>query len=217
VNRLSSQLRPFLKFNELRPSQKKALDAGLLEGKNLLICTPTASGKTLVAEIGIIENLIKNKGKGIYIVPLKALAVEKFKEFSSKYENFCKIGMSIADSENTHLSSSDLILMTSEKLDSLLRFKVPWLSDVGTIVIDEIHLLNDVSRGPTLEVVITLMRAIAPNAQIIGLSATIGNPRELADWLDAELIEDTWRPVELKQGLYHQGDLKFEDLNSPGL
>ena len=74
---------------------------------------------------------------------------------------------------------------------------------------DEIHLLNDVTRGPTLEVLLTTLRKILPEVQIIGLSATIGNPKELSDWLDAKLVVDTWRPVQLKKGVYLQGEIEF--------
>ena len=75
---------------------------------------------------------------------------------------------------------------------------------------DEIHLLNDPSRGPTLEILLTVLRELLPKAQLIGLSATIGNPRELAEWLDAELILDKWRPVELHEGIYFNGEIEFK-------
>ena len=81
-----------------------------------------------------------------------------------------------------------------------MRHKVQWLHEVTCVVIDEIHLLNDPSRGPTLEIILTLLKSLI-NPQIVGLSATIGNPQELADWLEADLIKDDWRPVELKQGI----------------
>ena len=189
---------------ELRPCQKKALDAGLLSSKNLLVCTPTASGKTLIAEMAAVNSILNNKGKAIYIVPLKALANEKYKEFTRKYSHLFRIAISIGDldSEEPYLADYDFVICTSEKLDSLLRHHSPWLRDVATIVIDEIHLINDVSRGPTLEVLITLLKSLLANVQIIGLSATIGNPKELADWLGAELVADDWRPVELKKSVY---------------
>ena len=65
-------------------------------------------------------------------------------------------------------------------------------------------------RGPTLEILLTILKKILPDSQIIALSATIGNPKELAEWLDAELIIDNWRPVKLKQGVYHQGEIEFK-------
>lgn len=200
------------KITELRPAQEKAIKAGLFKGKNLLICTPTASGKTLIAEMAAAKNILEGKGKTIYIVPLIALATEKHKEFKRKYSHLFNIALSIGDydSSDTHLIDADLIICTAEKLDSLIRHHSPWLKFVNLVVVDEIHLMNDVSRGPTLEIIITVVKKLLPKAQIIALSATIGNPYELAEWLNAELIIDTWRPVPLKKGVYLQGEVEFE-------
>lgn len=198
-------------IEDLRPAQKKALEHGLLEGKNLLVCTPTASGKTLIAEIAAVNSILNGIGKAVYIVPLKALASEKYKEFKRKYPQL-KIALTVGDldAKDPNLSDYDFIITTSEKLDSLIRHHTPWLRDVKTVIIDEIHLLNDPGRGPTLEILITILRRLLTNIQLIALSATIGNPEELAAWLNAELVVDTWRPVELKKGVYYKGKIKFE-------
>jgi helicase len=199
-------------ISDLRPAQSKALNAGLLDGKSLLVCTPTASGKTLVAELAFMNSILKGKGKAVYIVPLKALASEKNKEFKRKYGKLAKIGMSIGDldSSDPYLHTYDLIICTAEKLDSLIRHHAPWLKEVSTVIVDEIHLLNDPGRGPTLEILITIIKQLLKNVQFIGLSATIGNEKELAGWLDAELVHDTWRPVELHKGVYLEGKIEFE-------
>ncbi len=199
-----------LGFEEFRPSQFKAVQQGLFDCNNLLVCTPTASGKTLVGELAFLNGIFERCGKAIYVVPLKALASEKYKEFRKKYPEL-KVVVSLGDldSEDIYLETYDLIITTSEKLDSLLRHKAPWISSVNTLIVDEIHLLNDISRGPTLEVVITLLRMLVRELQIVGLSATIGNPEELASWLDAELVVDYWRPVRLKQGVFLDGKIKF--------
>lgn len=197
-------------FETLRPSQQKSIDAGLFDRKNMLVCTPTGSGKTFVAELAFIHSIRSQFGKAIYIVPLKALAYEKYDEFQRKYGDF-RIALSVGDKDtsDSYLASYDLIITTAEKLDSLMRHHAPWLREIGCVIVDEIHLLNDVTRGPTLEIVLTLLRELIPRAQIIGLSATIGNAPELASWLGAELIEDEWRPVELKKGIYLDGDIQF--------
>ena len=212
-NRLPAKLYGALEkdIKELRPAQEKAVKAGLLDGKSLLVCTPTASGKTLIGELAGIKNILEGKGKAIYIVPLKALASEKFKDFKKRYDGILKVALSIGDidSKDPYLAEYDLIVTTSEKLDSLLRHRTPWLTMVKTLIIDEIHLLKDVSRGPTLEIIITLLRQILKNVQIIGLSATIGNPEELAEWLQAKLVQDNWRPVKLKKGIYFNGEVEF--------
>ncbi len=198
-------------IEELRPCQEKSIKKGLLERKNILVCTPTASGKTLCAELVFTKIILEKKGKAVYVVPLKALASEKFKEFKRKYP-FIKTAMSIGDidSSDPYLVDYDLIITTSEKFDSLIRHKAVWLNDIALVVIDEIHLLNDPGRGPTLEIVITILRKLLKNIQIVGLSATIGNPKQLAKWLDAELVEDNWRPVKLHKGIYLNGKIEFE-------
>lgn len=196
-------------FPTLTPIQEKAVTAGLLQGKSLLVCAPTASGKTLVATMAMIHSL--KEGKALYIVPLKALANEKYKEFQLLLQGTpYKVMMSTGDidSESEYLANYNILVLTAEKLDSLLRHKISWLADVKTVIIDEIHLLNDLSRGPTLEIIITLLKMLI-QPQLIGLSATIGNPQELAQWLEAELVIDSWRPVELKQGIHWQGKTEF--------
>ena len=212
-NRIPKELYEILKkdIEELRPAQKKAIESGLLDGKNLLVCTPTASGKTLIAELAALKSIIEGKGKAIYIVPLKALASEKLKDFKKRYDGIAKIALSIGDIDraDSYLIDYDLIITTSEKLDSLIRHHAPWLSLISTIIIDEIHLLNDPSRGPTLEILITILRQLLKKSQIIALSATIGNPEELAEWLKAELVADDWRPVKLHKGVYLNGEVDF--------
>lgn len=197
-------------IQDLRPSQEKAINAGLLKNKSILVCTPTSSGKTLIAEISAIKNILENNMKAIYVVPLIALANEKYKDFKKKY-SFINLALSIGDydQDDPLLYTADFIICTAEKLDSLLRHKVSWINRIGTIIIDEIHLLNDTDRGPTLEIIITLLKKLVPNAQILGLSATIGNPEELAEWLNAELVKDNWRPVPLHKGVLHKNKIEF--------
>ena len=199
-------------FEELRPSQVKSISAGLFEDKNLLVCTPTASGKTLVAELAFLNAVLHDKGKAVYIVPLRALASEKYRQFKKDYPSL-KIGISSGelDQVDSYLGNNDVIITTSEKFDSLIRHKAPWIKRLKTVVIDEIHLLNDPSRGPTLEIIITILKKELKEAQLIGLSATIGNPEELADWLGAALVKDTWRPVKLKKGVYLDGEITFKE------
>lgn len=199
----------YTKFPNLTPIQEKAINANLLKNESLLICAPTASGKTLVATMAITNTL--NKGKAIYLVPLKALANEKFKEYQNllkdtKYKVIQSTGD--VDSESSYLANYDLLILTTEKLDSLLRHRISWINEIQTVIVDEIHLLNDPNRGPTLEIILTLLKQLI-KPQIIGLSATIGNPEELAKWLEAKLVQDDWRPVELKQGINFEGKTQF--------
>lgn len=203
-------LQHYTKFPNLTPVQEKSITAGLLQDRSLLVCAPTASGKTLVASMGIVKHLEQGH-KAIYLVPLKALASEKFKEYQKLLESTkYKVVMSVGDldSSSNYLANYDLLILTTEKLDALLRHKVGWLGAVRLVVIDEIHLLNDPKRGPTLEVILTLLKTLI-QPQLLGLSATIGNPEELAAWLGAQLVSDEWRPVELKKGICCKGKTEF--------
>lgn len=195
-------------IEKLNPPQIAALKKGLLDGKNIVVASPTASGKTLIAEIAVLKNYLEGK-KSVYLVPLKALASEKYETFS-KYK---KIGMRIAiatgdlDSSDGWLGSYDLIILSNEKMDSLLRHAVPWAKDISLIISDEIHLIDDPSRGPALEVVLTQLAGIT-KSQIIALSATIENAEEIASWLSAELVKSDYRPVKLHKGvMYPENDL----------
>jgi len=196
-------------ISELYPPQSECIEKGILAGKNMLVAIPTASGKTLIAEMAMHKS-VKVGGKCLYIVPLKALATEKFEEFSNKE---VKVGIATGDLDRRDdlLGRNDIIVATSEKVDSLLRNNARWIADISLIVIDEIHLIDSESRGPTLEMVIAKMRSRNPSMQVIGLSATIGNPERLASWLDADLVTSTWRPVDLRQGVFFKDCIHFRD------
>ena len=140
------------------------------------------------------------------------MANEKFKDFKKRYGNYLRIALSIGDLDSTdqYLAGYDIIVCTAEKLDSLIRHHAPWLIKVATVIVDEVHLMNDPGRGPTLEILITMLRELLKEVQVIALSATIGNPEELSEWLNANLVIDNWRPVELKKGIFYEGKLELE-------
>jgi helicase len=200
-------------YVDLYPPQNEAIEKGVLEGKNLVLAVPTASGKTLVAELCMVKSIVESSGKAIYLVPLKALADEKFREFK-KYE---QLGIRVAqstgdlDASDQWLQNCDLIISTTEKVDSLIRHRANWMTSLTTIVADEIHLINDGDRGPTLEVVLARLMQMNPGAQVLALSATISNADEIAKWLKAELVTSEWRPVKLREGVYEAGEVYFGD------
>jgi len=199
-------------FKELNPVQKEALKKGLLKGKNLVIFAPTASGKTFCAELAAIRTILEKKEKVVYMVPLVALANEKYQEFKNKYEKLgIKVAMSVGDMDSSDpwLKNYDLIVVSNEKMDSLIRHGAEWINDIGLIIADEIHLLDQADRGPTLEITLTLLRKIVPNAQLLALSATIKNAKELAEWLNAETVISEWRPVKLYKGVSYPYQVKF--------
>lgn len=201
-DKIPSNVKKFLEkqnIKELRPSQEKSINAGLFEDdKNQIVCTPTGSGKTLVAELAMLNTILNKKKRVIYIVPLKALASEKYKEFKEIYGNDFRVRISIGELQNEIYNYDyDILILTAEKFDSLLRHNKKVVENLGLIIADEIHLINDERRGPTLEIILSIFKSKYKDVRLIGLSATIGNAKELAKWLEAKLIEDDWRPVEL--------------------
>ncbi|MEW5761529.1 MAG: DEAD/DEAH box helicase, partial [Candidatus Thermoplasmatota archaeon] len=173
---------------------------------------PTASGKTLVAYIALLVSALKN-GKGLYIVPLKALASEKYSELKEFEKLGIKVGIATGDydSPSKYLENYDIIISTTEKADSLMRHNTSLLEKFNVLIIDEIHLLNDFMRGPTLEVFISRFREMNPKAQLIALSATITNSDDISSWLNAEHIKSLWRPVKLREGVYYKDGIYFSD------
>ena len=196
----------------LHPPQAEAMPS-ILAGRNTMLCIPTASGKSLVAFMGLVNQIMtRNVGsRGIYIVPLKALASEKLEELKQLGESLgLKIGLGIGDAPNEakQIDDCDILVCTSEKLDSLMRSKSEVLRRVSVVVADEFHLVNDSHRGPTMEINLARIRHLLPEAQIITLSATVGNSQDLANWLESDLIVSQWRPVSLEYATLAELDLE---------
>ncbi|MEM1579999.1 MAG: DEAD/DEAH box helicase [Nitrososphaerota archaeon] len=199
---------------ELYPPQVEAIKAGVLEGENIVVSTPTASGKTLIAFFSASIHLVEG-GKILYLVPLRALASEKILDVNEILCEGTRFKAAIStgdyDSSDPWLEAYDVIISTNEKVDSLLRHGASWMKDVTLVVVDELHLIGDPDRGPTLEMVITRLRKTIPNAQYIALSATISNVGDLAGWLKAKIVRSDWRPVPLKEGVLIDSRIEFID------
>ena len=206
-------------YGTLYPPQENTIKAGALDGRNIVLASPTASGKTLIAELVILKSILEKGGKALYLTPLRALASEKYEDFQ-KYTSIEKapgrrirVGLTSGDydSSDIYLANYDIIISTNEKADSLLRHRSPWISDVSVVVADEIHLITEADRGPTLEVVLTKLLKLNPRIQVIALSATIKNASEMGEWLNAIPITTEWRPVPLREGVYNNGEIQFKD------
>ncbi len=186
----------------LRKFQADGIIKGL-SGVNLIVTAPTGSGKTLIGEILGVIKIVEEKKKVLYLVPYKALAEEAKDTFTRRYP-FIRVGIGTGDYRevsNEKLGKIyDFMILTYEKADSIIRDSPSWIKKVGLIVVDEIHLLGDFDRGPILDMVLTRFKD--RNLQIIGLSATIPNPEDIAEWLNAELIKSEERPVKLMEGIY---------------
>jgi helicase len=201
-------------IHSLYPPQAAALGP-VLAGESVLLACPTASGKSLVAYLALLRAARAGR-TGLYLVPLRALAHEKAEELERFRPLGLKVGLSIGDFDLSadQLEKLDVLVATSEKADGLLRRGSPWLDRLGVVVADEVHLMRDPDRGPTLEVSLTRLRRAYPDLQVVALSATVGNSEEVASWLRARHIASDFRPVPLKMGVYYDGRITFTDLTT---
>ncbi|MYL11592.1 MAG: DEAD/DEAH box helicase, partial [Cenarchaeum sp. SB0669_bin_11] len=181
----------------LYPPQRMAVKAGLMGGKSILVSAPTASGKSLIALLALLSMLKRGGRKAVYLSPLKALAAEKYNEFKGMPDPI-RPSISIADLNVRDRLLGNILCMTNERMDLALRRDEGWVDSIDLVITDEIHLVGDVHRGPVLEMVLTRLRG---KRQIVGLSATISNAKEIAQWLDCKLVKSSWRPVKLTEGV----------------
>jgi len=218
---LPDQVKIMLKdlgYRTLYPPQEEAVKKGVLDGKSLLLTTPTASGKTLVALMCAAKAVLENK-KVVYLTPLKALANEKYEEFKSlsilSKADGSRPSIAIStgdyDVRSDFLKEKDVLILTNEKFDSMLRQDPGWIERIGLVIFDEIHLLNEDDRGPVIEMLVSHFLSSSKRPQIIALSATVSNYRDIASWLGTEVVNMPWRPVKLIEGVYHDGHICFYD------
>ncbi|WP_457619401.1 DEAD/DEAH box helicase [Methanopyrus sp.] len=194
-------------IRELFPPQREAVEKGLFNDENLLIAAPTASGKTLLAEMRALHELIESHGETrvVYVVPFRALAREKYEELGSVIE-FCRekgleptIEISTGDVRRPIRElRSGITVTTAEKLDASLRSRPDLVEEVDLLILDEVHIVGDRNRGATYEALIALVKTFREDVSLLALSATVGNAEELADWLEATPVISDWRPVELE-------------------
>ncbi|MFV2014999.1 MAG: DEAD/DEAH box helicase, partial [Candidatus Heimdallarchaeota archaeon] len=201
-------------IRDLLPVQQKAIDKGLLELNDLLVVAGTSSGKTFVGELAGLHNWKSRGKKFVFATPLIALSNQKYESFKRIYRKIgarvaLRVGMSkidVGDDEkiypNGNFAKSDVIVGTYEALDWIFR-SGQWknIGEIGTFVIDEVQLLGDPERGIILDGILSRVKALFPKCQIICLSATIGNPQELADELGLTLVEYMKRPIPLERHL----------------
>jgi archaea-specific helicase len=193
----------------LMPAQQLAVDAGLLFGKDLLVVAATASGKTFIGEMAGVKNHLEGHGQCLFLVPLVALAVQKYQRFEERYGNILGNGILIGKSrlnlpDNRPIGDRNvraaLLVATYEGLDHLIRCGGN-IGKIGTVVIDEVQMLEDPERGHRLDGMIARLKYLAPKAQFLYLSATIGSPKVLAKKLGAALVQYDERPVALERYL----------------
>ncbi|WP_058826783.1 DEAD/DEAH box helicase [Haloferax sp. Q22] len=201
------------RFDTLLPVQSLAIDNGLLDGDDQLVVSATATGKTLVGELAGINRMLNDDGKMLFLVPLVALANQKHEDFKERYSHLGKVTIRVGasrinDDGNRFDPNADVIVGTYEGIDHALRTGKD-LGDIGTVVIDEVHTLKEEERGHRLDGMIARLKHYCEarakrresygGAQWIYLSATVGNPKWLAQNLRANLVEYEDRPVPIER------------------
>jgi superfamily II DNA or RNA helicase len=180
---------------------------GVLRGEHLVVSAPTSSGKTMVGELAALRGALDRR-RALFLFPLKALVSDKLRQFRRVYGPF-GIRTIEATGETDDLTPLmrgryDIALLTYEKFANIALTHPYILDQVGTIVIDEVQMIADESRGANLEFLLTLLqmhrrRGVEP--QMIALSAVIGQTNGLERWLGARLLRREERPVPLEEGL----------------
>jgi len=193
----------------LMPVQQLAVEAGLLHGKDLLVVAATASGKTFIGEMAGLKNYLEGRGRMLFLVPLVALANQKYERFTERYGKFAKTGLLTGVSRlnlpetrkiGNRNPQAPIIVGTYEGVDNMIRCGQR-MANVATVIIDEVQMLEDPERGHRLDGLVARLKYLCPQAQFLYLSATIGSPKTLAKKLNCQLVRYDDRPVALERYL----------------
>ena len=179
---------------ELDRFQREAIDA-IDAGQHVVVAAPTGSGKTVVAEYGV-ETMRRRGLRAFYTAPLKALSNQKYRDLTARY-GAGEVGLLTGD--NAIDGDAPTVVMTTEVLRNMIYARSPALADLGLVVLDEVHFLQDAYRGPVWEEVIIHLPA---PVRLVCLSATVSNAAELATWIETvrgptAVVVETRRPVRL--------------------
>ena len=208
-----------LESQTLLPVQELAVKRyGLFDKGNLLVQAPTSSGKTFIGEMAAVHTALRRK-KVVYLVPLKALAEEKYFEFKEKYDAY---GLHVIISTRDHREfdaqledgAFSIAVVVYEKLSQLLVRRPERIEEIELVIADELELLSDPERGAMAELL--LARILQSRCRLIGLSAVIGETEKLAEWMKAQLVFYEQRPVELRYGVLHEGIFRYRTYNDYG-
>jgi helicase len=217
------------RFDDLLPVQSLAVEHGVTEGRDQLVVSATATGKTLVGEMAGLDRALNGEGKMLFLVPLVALANQKYGAFRDRYGDVVDVSLRVGasrinDDGDRFDPDADVIVGTYEGIDHALRTGKD-LGDIGTVVIDEVHNLGEGERGHRLDGLISRLKyycgergrtqssrderagdardhgdtGSTGDTQWVYLSATVGNPGQLADQLGAQIIEFEERPVPIER------------------
>lgn len=208
-------------YKILLPVQEEAINKGVLDRSSLLITAPTSSGKTFIGEMTAVAHSLQGK-RSLYLVPFKAIAEEKYLDFTEKYSGD-SVGFIVHISDRDHrendgdiqIGNYDIAILTYEKLSSLLVTNASILDSCDCVIVDEVQMVMDPERGGDLELLLTKIKAIRHSTQIIALSAVLGDLNGFDNWLGVDVIERKDRPVELRQGVIRpDGVFEYTEWNT---
>jgi helicase len=190
---------------------------GILEGKSLIVGGPGTSGKTFCGEIAALYQAARRK-KAVFLVPLKAIAEERYKLFARRYSQLgLKVRLATRDftDHDRHISSADfdILITIYEKFNSLTATDVSLVRNCGCFVLDEFQMITDAERGMEIEILIAKIMAFGQDSQIVILMGGGSSCQEISDWLDIPVLEETRRPVDLRLGVLHRGTFHYRGFN----
>jgi helicase len=195
------ELAPFLPYPTLNQAQAEVVPEILGHDKNLLVVAPTGAGKTVLGMVAALRAVVQQGRKAAWLVPQRSLADELDRELETWRARGLRVERLSGEyaTDMTRIKDADMWVATTEKFEALCRTAAlrESLGEVGVLVVDEIHMLGDATRGPVLEALLTRIREGATETRIVGLSATVSNAEQIAGWLDAQLIRSSWRPSRL--------------------
>lgn len=196
-----AELAPFLPYPTLNQAQAEVVPEILGHDQNLLVVAPTGAGKTVMGMVAALRAIRLQGRKAAWLVPQRSLADELDRELAAWRERGLKVERLSGEyaTDMTRIKNADMWVATTEKFEALCRTAAlrESLAEVGVLVVDEIHMLGDATRGPVLEALLTRIMDGAVETRILGLSATVSNAEQITEWLDAKLIRSSWRPTPL--------------------
>lgn len=194
---------PFLPFPTLNPAQMQALPT-LLSDRPALLVAPTGAGKTAMGMIAALREIKSAQPrKAAWLVPQRSLTAELDRELETwRRQGLKVVALSGESATDTRLvREADLWVATTEKFEALCRASSmrEAVAEIGTLVVDEVHLLGEPTRGPLLETLLARIRGVDSPVRMVGLSATAANADQVAEWLGADLVQIAWRPTRQTQ------------------